>query len=715
VLSRLQTAWNQLTRPDSTVEDIEARQRTQLLSGLLVVFIVVVAVLALVTTVSLPFPRLFSADSPFLQLTVTLVVLLGAYALNRRKHTETAAWLLVGLTWAIPCWAALSVPTLDGLVYLVLPVLLALLLLPLGHARYVTLVCVSTLLFFALRDGPFSISKFLASPLVLILTAHAILWLTARYRAHWEQEHRTRQIASENSYRQLVQFSPNPIMVHRDGRIIFTNTAGAELLGGRNAKELIGRVTLDFVHPDQRETAALLLKEAETLKTVFRFVEQQLVRVDGTVVEVETAIIPVVYQGVPALQIAYRNIDRHKQQEAAERSRRKLAETMRDTATALASTLNLEEVFDHILRYTDIVPHDAACILAVRGDEAHVIRMHGYKEISSDFSVSLSTPTFQRMLQTHSPILVRDTRTDSSWIELPATAWIRSHISAPIMDGSRVAGFISLDSATPGAFQPEHTEQLRIFAEQAAIALQNADLYNTLSQHVNQLEHKVQARTAELLAAKERVETILHHSSDAVILLSSDGNIQQANPAFSEFFGQNVDDIFNTPFAALLDQEQQVEVQHAIQETLEGGVIVRREMSARRRNGTIFIADAVFARIAGRDRQKPAVVCSLRDITARKRTEEELRKALEKERQLSEMMRQFTTSVSHEFRNPLAAILSSTELTLRYGERMTEAQKQRHLETVQEQVHLLTQLLDDLMNSGEARSIHLYPHVDPEI
>jgi PAS domain S-box-containing protein len=715
VFSRLQAVWNQLTRPDPTIEDIETRQRAQLVSALLILFIVVAAVLGVVVLFGIPFPQLFSTDTAFFELLAAWVTLLGAYELNRRKHANAAAWMLVGVTWAIPCWAALASSDMNVLLYLALPVLLAMVLLPLRHARYVTVFFLATLVAYDLLDGQLSVSELLASPLLLIVAAHAIFWLNARYRAQWEQERRAREAASENSYRQLVQFSPNPILVHHDGHIIFINTAGAELLGARNAKELIGRETLAFIHPDQHQTAAHLLKEAELLKTVIRFVDQRLVRLDGSVVEVETAIIPVVYQGEPALLIAYRNVDRHKQQEAAERSRRKLAETMRDTATALTSTLNLEEVFDHILRYTDIVPHDAACILAVRGEQAQVVRMHGYRDVPANFAISLSTPTFQRMLHTHSPALVRDTSTDPTWIHLPETAWIRSHISAPVMDGSRVAGFISLDSATPNAFQPEHTEQLRIFAEQAAIALQNADLYNKLSQHVDQLEQNVQARTAELLAAKERVETILHHSSDAVILLNSEGNIQQANPAFSAFFGRNVDDVFNTPFAALLDREQRLEVQRAIQETVARGTTARLELSARRGDGSAFIADAVFAGIAGRDRQKPAVVCSLRDITARKRTEEELRKALEKERQLSEMMRQFTTSVSHEFRNPLAAILSSAELMLRYGERMTDAQKQHHLETVQEQVHLLTQLLDDLMASGEARSIHLYPQNDPEI
>jgi PAS domain S-box-containing protein len=714
VLSHIQAAWENLIRPAQDTGDIEKRQRSQLVAALLMVFMAVAATIAVVALLGIP--GQFASENPLAEMLVALAGLACAYALNRRGYSYVSAWILVSITWVIPCWSVLLAPDLHSLVYLGLPVLLAMLLLPLRQAHYVTLTCLSTIVIWMALDGHFTISELLFSPFILIAAIHVVFWLTLRYQQAWEQERRARVAESENSYRQLVQFSPNPVLVHHDGNIIFMNTAGAELLGARAAKELIGRATLEFIHPEQRQTAEHLLREAETLKTVFRFVEQQLVRLDGSIVEVDTAIIPIVYQGKPALQISYRNIDRHKQQEAAERSRRKLAEAMRDTATALTSTLDLEEVFDHILRYTNIVPHDAACIMVVRDDRACVIRKHGYEDLPADFSMSIhTTPSLQRMIHTHSPVLFRDTLADPTWILFSGTEWIRSHISAPIMNGGRVVGFISLDSAQPGAFQPEHCEQLRLFAEQAAIALQNAALYDKLSQHVNQLEERVQMRTAELLAAKERVETILHHSSDAVILLNSEGNIQQANPAFREFFGRSADDVFNMPFTALLDTDQRAEIQQAIQETVERGINPRLELRAPRQDGSNLIVDAVFACVAGRDRHPPAVVCSLRDITARKRTEEELRKALEKERQLSEMTRQFTTSVSHEFRNPLATILSSSELMLHYGQRMTETQKLHHLETVQEQVRLITQILDDLMANGEARSIHLYPQPDSEI
>jgi signal transduction histidine kinase len=50
------------------------------------------------------------------------------------------------------------------------------------------------------------------------------------------------------------------------------------------------------------------------------------------------------------------------------------------------------------------------------------------------------------------------------------------------------------------------------------------------------------------------------------------------------------------------------------------------------------------------------------DISARKRAEEEVRRALMRERELSELKTRFVSITSHEFRTPLAAILSSIEL-----------------------------------------------------
>src|SRR5947208_1216050 len=57
-------------------------------------------------------------------------------------------------------------------------------------------------------------------------------------------------------YRALVELSPDAIMVHAEGKLVFVNTAAARLLGARGAGELIGREALSIVHPDYRHLVA---------------------------------------------------------------------------------------------------------------------------------------------------------------------------------------------------------------------------------------------------------------------------------------------------------------------------------------------------------------------------------------------------------------------------------------------------------------------------
>jgi signal transduction histidine kinase len=93
-----------------------------------------------------------------------------------------------------------------------------------------------------------------------------------------------------------------------------------------------------------------------------------------------------------------------------------------------------------------------------------------------------------------------------------------------------------------------------------------------------------------------------------------------------------------------------------------------------------------------------------RDITERKQAEAEIRKALEKERELSELRSGFVSLVSHEFRTPLTTIQSSAEILERYRERLSEEKKLNHLTRIQSAVIRMTQLLEDVLTIGKAEA-----------
>ena len=92
------------------------------------------------------------------------------------------------------------------------------------------------------------------------------------------------------------------------------------------------------------------------------------------------------------------------------------------------------------------------------------------------------------------------------------------------------------------------------------------------------------------------------------------------------------------------------------------------------------------------------------DITERKHSEAELRQALRKEKELSELKSRFVTNTSHEFRTPLTTILSSSELLEHYRHQWTEEKQLTHIHRIQKSVKHMTQLLNDILIIGKAEA-----------
>lgn len=171
--------------------------------------------------------------------------------------------------------------------------------------------------------------------------------------------------------------------------------------------------------------------------------------------------------------------------EAAEREQRTLAEALRDTAAALNSTLDLNEVSKRILANVgQVMPHDSASIMYVNeAGLAQVVHVQGTaspEEVESLKQIQFqmeNTPNLRQVIETREPFIINDTHTYTGWINHPAHNWIRSNISTPLISEDMIIGFLILDSAEPGFFNDTHVEILRTFADQAAIAIRNARLY----------------------------------------------------------------------------------------------------------------------------------------------------------------------------------------------------------------------------------------------
>jgi signal transduction histidine kinase len=85
----------------------------------------------------------------------------------------------------------------------------------------------------------------------------------------------------------------------------------------------------------------------------------------------------------------------------------------------------------------------------------------------------------------------------------------------------------------------------------------------------------------------------------------------------------------------------------------------------------------------------------------------------EKERELGDMKTRFVAMTSHEFRSPLSAVLSSSELLSRYGERWPLDKREEHLSRIRGAARQMSQLLDEILLIGTAEAGTLRPTPAP--
>lgn len=181
------------------------------------------------------------------------------------------------------------------------------------------------------------------------------------------------------------------------------------------------------------------------------------------------------------------HITERKEMELAEHRQRVLAEALRDIAMTLNSSLDLDEILDRIFAgIGQVVPHDSATIMLFEEGIVRVVRSFGYDQYghqngfkpNSEYQLSAEkTPKLYHVTQRHEPTLIPDLALHLEHYASPGFGTSGSGISVPMMFADLVIGIINLSSIKLDFFTPAHVENLQLFANHAAIAIQNAQTY----------------------------------------------------------------------------------------------------------------------------------------------------------------------------------------------------------------------------------------------
>lgn len=228
----------------------------------------------------------------------------------------------------------------------------------------------------------------------------------------------------------------------------------------------------------------------------------------------------------------------------AEREQRELAETLRAVGATLVSTLDINIVLDRILEQVSrVTPNDAADILLIKGDSAHFAGWSGYDRFGTPDLTGVTflvatTHNLQHMVETGEPVVIHDVHADPFWIHVPGTERLRSYAGVPIRVRGETIGFLAVHSITLGRFEWTDAERLRAFADQAAIALENARLFKDARRTAERLQ-ALSHRMVEVQEAERRSIARELHDEIGQTLTAVKINSQALQHSFGTF-GQAV-------------------------------------------------------------------------------------------------------------------------------------------------------------------------------
>jgi PAS domain S-box-containing protein len=121
----------------------------------------------------------------------------------------------------------------------------------------------------------------------------------------------------EQTYRRIVENSPDPTFINRGEAILYANAAAVRMLRADSAAQVVGMSPLDIVHPDDRAAARERIDRHLAGGSIEGLYEQRYVALDGTVIDTELSVALMLFQGEMSRQVVVRDVTQRKKIEAA--------------------------------------------------------------------------------------------------------------------------------------------------------------------------------------------------------------------------------------------------------------------------------------------------------------------------------------------------------------------------------------------------------------
>src|SRR6185503_17456481 len=161
-----------------------------------------------------------------------------------------------------------------------------------------------------------------------------------------------------------------------------------------------------------------------------------------------------------------------------EHQQRQIAESLHQVATILNTSLDRDTVLAKIMEQLGrVIRYDRASIFLQEGDDLVITRSAVLADVYLDYRIPLASedPAI-RVFKQRQPLIIADVRLDPHGEVWEASDPIRSWMGAPLLTSEQAIGVLAVDNFEISAYSEEDAQVLQIFANQAAIAIENARL-----------------------------------------------------------------------------------------------------------------------------------------------------------------------------------------------------------------------------------------------
>ncbi len=269
-------------------------------------------------------------------------------------------------------------------------------------------------------------------------------------------------------------------------------------------------------------------------------------------------------------------------------------------------------------------------------------------------------------------------------------------------------------------------------------SLETNRLFKKLKKVESLLEQRIAVRTMGLSQSKRELQAILNSVQTGILVINSKSNeIITANPIAAEILKENQDSLIGKNskdiFGRSVDEQHNLDTNIMFSRNFES-MVIRSDgdrIPILRTISHIFLGNDKFRiesfiditdrkrieeslkqanellelKVQERTEDLQLLVHKLKiEIAERERAESEMRKLLEKEKELNELKTRFVSMVSHEFRTPLTIIRSSAQIIQKYKDKLDVTKERDYLDRILTTVDMMTDILENVLFIGKSDS-----------